>query len=261
MWEFQAERIVYVQAWGQEVAPSTLVMGVSGVALYRKLSDSSSRCLYRPPPRCLPWCCSFSGNHHSAHINPIKSSSCSKIFNSLAIARRRKSKLLSMALQVLPRRPAFSPPMLWACSCPGPTHSGLRVFLSSSPSACEPRLALCKSNIHPSRLSSNTSSWRHHVAFCQFEFLLNNCYCKINDRRQSVPTARCIFFFFTAALIIETRKSHFLSSTYCVHHTNLSPRIVFENSLNFTKETPFYLHFTDEETDSEMWCKNSECGP
>lgn len=125
--------------------------------------------------------------------------------------------------------------------------------LSSSLSACKPRLDLCKSNIHPSRLSSNISSWRHHVAFCQFEFLLNNCYCKINDRRQSVPTARCtFFFFFTAALIIESRKFHFLSSTYCVHSTKLSPCTVFENSLDFMKEDPFNLHFTDEETDSEM---------
>lgn len=213
------------KAWGHQITLSMLVLEVLGVAPYSKFAESCSRCFYRPLPWSLTCVFFFSDNPHFAHTDPTKSWTTSKIFNRLVIALKVKSKFLSMALRGPPIPPCPLPSQTPGLLLPRP-HPFWSSCLSSYASACKPRLDLCKSNIHPPRLSSNISSWRHSVAFCQFEFLLNNCYCKINDRRQSVLTARSIFFF-TAALITESRKSHFSSSTYYGDHTELSPYTVF----------------------------------
>lgn len=95
MLEFEDEGVVDAKAQGQEMA---LRGGVSGVALYKTCAGSSSRCLHQFPPWSLAWSFSFPGNLHSDYSNSNKSSTSSRIFNSLAMACRMKSKLLSKAL-------------------------------------------------------------------------------------------------------------------------------------------------------------------
>ena len=108
--------------------------------------------------------------------HPSKSSFSSKIFTSLVMVCRMKSELLSMTLQVRSLHPAW-PSGLVLCHPLAPRRSGAipdaphpcrSSCLSSHSSAWKPLLDLCKSRIHPSGLSSNVSSLRFNVAFCQF---------------------------------------------------------------------------------------------
>lgn len=68
-------------------SPGCASVRVFGMVLYIKLDNSSSRCLYQPPPWAFALGFSFPGILHSANTNSNKFPISSQIFHSLVMVR------------------------------------------------------------------------------------------------------------------------------------------------------------------------------